>query len=120
MPKTCLRELKVCMKDLVFNLFIRLVMILVCEKRLSAGWFTYSLIEIMQRYHISGPVHFNIDMALEHYHLQIRENFYRVWSQHSCDVRIYFIIIICVVWLVLPESKFVCYLETWMWLGPSC
>ena len=57
----------------------------VCEKRITAGWMLYSLLEIKQRYHIKGPVSCNIDHALADYHLQIRDGFYRVWSKHSCN-----------------------------------
>ena len=51
---------------------------------------TYSLIEIKQRYRIPGPLSSNIDHALEMYHLQIRDGFYRAWSKHSCDVSLLF------------------------------
>ena len=69
-----------------FYLFWSKCSISVCEKRLSAGWMTYSLIEIKQRYHIKGPVSCNVDLALADYHLQIRDGFYRAWSKHSCNV----------------------------------
>ena len=66
-----------------------LISLLVCEKRLSAGWFTYSLLEFMQRNFISGPIHCNIDDALEYYHPKLREGFFQYWSRHRCNVRLF-------------------------------
>ena len=58
----------------------------VCEKRLSTGWFTYSLLEIKQRFHIPGAISSNIDEALADYHTQIRDGFYVFWGSHKCQV----------------------------------
>ena len=38
----------------IHSLFCIILYISVCEKRLASGWFTYSLIEIKQRYRIPG------------------------------------------------------------------
>ena len=63
----------------------------VCEKRLSTAWFTYSLLEIKQRFHIPGAISSNIDEALSDYHTQIRDGFYVFWGSHKCQVSCKFI-----------------------------
>ena len=73
-----------------YRALLKLKLSLVNEKRIAGGWMTYSLIEIKQRYRIPGPLSSNIDHALEMYHLQIRDGFYRAWSKHSCDVSLLF------------------------------
>ena len=71
-----------------------------CEKRLSEGWFLYSLLEIKQRYLIqgfyffaclvfqflmSGPLLAKIDDSLEIYNKMINQTFVKRWGSHKCD-----------------------------------
>ena len=56
-----------------------------CEKRIATGWFTYSLIEMKQRFLVQGPVSSDIDQSLSDYHTQLRDAFYIFWGKHKCD-----------------------------------
>ena len=73
-------------------------------KRITEGWLTYSLVEIMQRYNIrgqfsykgvfkyyismfpKGPLYAGIDESLRAYNDVIKTEFSRRWSSHKCDI----------------------------------
>ena len=60
---------------------------------MTSGWFTYSLVELKQRYRIEGPISSNIDEALSDYHCEIRDGFYIFWGRHKCQVN--FVLYLC-------------------------
>ena len=57
----------------------------VCRKRIAEGFYVYALVELKQRWDIRGPLHQNIDLALELYIPAIKLKFGQVWGEHRCD-----------------------------------
>ena len=57
----------------------------VCRKRIAEGFYVYALVELKQRWDIRGPLHPNVDIAIDCYLSAIKLKFGQVWGGHRCD-----------------------------------
>ena len=56
------------------------------EKRVREAWFTYALIELRQRYQLTGDIATNIETAMEENQYVLQDVFRQRWSTHRCNI----------------------------------